>query len=510
MEYFKKSSLVIRADADAHIGTGHLMRCLALAQVLKDSGGKVIFVTACQHEGLIQRLQDEGFDLHLLDHPYPDHGDWDYTKTILTAYPDAWVVVDGYHFDEIYQQQVKKTGHKLLVIDDMAHLKHYYADIVLNQNLHAGQLHYSCEPYTRLLFGTRYVLLRGEFFAWRGWKREIPEVAQRVLVTLGGGDPENHTLKVIQALQKVDIPGLEVTVVIGISNPHADVLEVASMQSRVPIRLIHDAKNMPELMAWADLAVSASGITSWELAFMGLPSLVLVLANNQHPIAQRMEELGAIINLGRPEDISNAFVAQTIKQFIISGEQRKKITRRAQKVVDGYGCARVMMNMQGEEIRLRLVCKDDWRLLWRWANDPTARLAAFSSDPISLNEHVSWFKDKFNDPNCFIFIGLNDPDKPVGQVRFDINEKNEAEIDVSIDKNKRGLGYGSLLISLSVEKIFNTSGIKAVHAFVKPENKASVRAFEKARFERVGEKIIKDEKAVHYIKIKDLGQKESR
>jgi|GEM_PF-317863 len=338
----KEKNLIIRVDASTQIGTGHLMRCLALAQAWKGDGGKVTFITACQSEGLLQRLREEEFDIHLLAHSYPDSGDWDYTKSILAAHPNAWVVLDGYHFDEVYQQRVKEAKHRLLVIDDMAHLKHYYADIVLNQNLHAKQLQYSCEPYTRLLLGTHYVLLRREFLAWRGGKREIPEVARRVLVTLGGSDPENYTLKVLRALQKIDIPGLEATVVIGVSNPHADVLEAAVGQSRIPIRLISNATNMPELMAWADVAVSMAGTTTWELLFLGMPALFCILADNQYHIAQQVESQGVGKNLGQAENISVQSLVESITSLAKDFNLRAKISENARQIVDGQGGHRVL------------------------------------------------------------------------------------------------------------------------------------------------------------------------
>jgi len=341
--------LIIRVDARAQMGTGHLMRCLALAQAWKDAGGQVVFITACQNEGLLQRLREEEFDIHLLARPYPDPSDWDCTKGILAAYPNTWVVLDGYHFDEAYQQQVKKAGHQLLTIDDMAHLKHYYADIVLNQNLHAEELRYSCEPHTRLLLGTRYVLLRREFLAWKDWKREIPEVARRILVTLGGSDPENHTLKVIQALQKVDVPGLEATVIIGASNPHADVLEAAVRQNRTPIRLVNDAKNMPELMAWADMAVSGAGSTIWELMFMALPSNFLVMAENQSLAAETLNKFGAVVTT-RPWQQTD-FVHH-LRRLAVSMELRKHISMLSRSVIDGLGASRIIDAAVGYSLAL--------------------------------------------------------------------------------------------------------------------------------------------------------------
>jgi len=339
------NALIIRADANAEMGTGHLMRCLALAQAWKDAGGGATFITACEGEALLQRLREEKFDVHVLGHSHPDSSDWDYTKNILAAYPSAWVVLDGYHFNEVYQQRVKEAEHRLLVIDDMAHLKHYYADIVLNQNLHAEQLHYSCEPYTRLLLGTRYVLLRREFLGWKDWRRDIPEVARRVLVTLGGGDPENYTLKVIQALQKVDVSGLEATVVIGASNPHADVLEAAIGQSRIPIHLSPNARNMPELMAWADLAVSAGGSTVWELAFMGVPTIALVLADNQQYIVRELNRAGITLDLGWCTGMSSVDIGAAFMQLSRALGVRMEMIQRGQQLVDGRGGQRVISAM---------------------------------------------------------------------------------------------------------------------------------------------------------------------
>ena len=342
MERGQGRHLIIKADASSQIGTGHFMRCLALAQAWKDAGGQVIFITACESENLLQRLQEEDFDIHLLSGPYPDAVDWGYTNDIMAEHPGTWVVLDGYHFDEVYQRWVKDSGHSLLVIDDMAHLKHYYADIVLNQNLHAEQLRYPCEPYTHLLLGTQYVLLRREFLTWKDWKRDIPEVARRVLVTLGGGDPENHTLKVIQALQRVDIPALEATVVIGASNPHTDMLEAAVEQSRIPIRLIRNAENMPELMAWADVAVSTAGATVWELAFMGVPTIVGMSAPVEEFLVNGLEKHGLFLNIGWLNRLSVDQLVDALKGLIQDDTVRSDMSILGQHLVDGVGCEGVL------------------------------------------------------------------------------------------------------------------------------------------------------------------------
>jgi len=348
MKQLKGKYLLIRVDASTEIGTGHLMRCLALAQAWKDAGNKATFITNCQSEGLLQRLRDEEFSLHVLAHSHPDPSDWDYTKDILASYPNAWVVLDGYHFDEVYQQGVKEAGHPLLVIDDMGHLKHYYADVVLNQNLSAEKLHYSTEPYTRLLLGTRYVPLRREFLAWRGWKREIPEVAQRVLVTLGGSDLENHTLKVVQALQKVDVTGVEAIVAIGASNPHADELEVAASQSRIPIRLIRNAQNMPELMAWADVAITGGGLTKYETAVTGTPSIIISQDSYQADLSTKFAKEGSAVYLGSANEINGNGIVEAVEELLRDDTLRAEMSKRGKGLVDGKGIEQIISEIPQE------------------------------------------------------------------------------------------------------------------------------------------------------------------
>lgn len=498
-------TLIIRADANATIGTGHVMRCLALGQAWKDAGGEVVFVTATRAEGLLDRLRGEGFYVHELNEAYPAPGDWAATSQVLHAYPGSWVVLDGYHFDEAYQRRVKEASHRLLVIDDMAHLAHYYADIVLNQNLHAEQLKYHCEPYTRLLLGTRYVILRREFLKWRGWQREIPEVARKVLVTLGGSDPENFTLKVIQALQQAEVDGLEAIVVAGATNPHYEKLLAAVQCSPTPIRLERNVTDMPGLMAWADVAIAAAGSTVWELAYMGLASLLLVLADNQCTIAEELDRRGIAVNLGGYGDLYGSDMAKAAIQVLTSTERRQRMAFLGKQLVEGEGNARVLMHLTGRRLRLRKACAGDCRILWEWASDPTVRTSSFSPEPIPWERHVQWFMSKLEDPNCLFYIALDDQDEPVGQIRFDVYDDQRAEISVSVEDRHRRRGYGSLLIEVAVENAFAVTALQAVKAFIKPENKYSIKAFEKAGFQRVGLASIKGNSALHYVRARNHG-----
>ena len=270
-DLYKVGKLVIRADAASDVGTGHIMRCLALAEAFHDRGGKAVFLSNCESVALRSRIVDGGFRFISVKRRHPDASDLDMVLRELSTLSHelpaiVCVVLDGYNFDSSYQKAIKEAGYSLLVVDDMCHLSRYYADILLNQNIHAEELPYQCDPDTKLLLGSRYALLRREFLTWRGRKREIPEIARKVLVTLGGADHNNVTFKITETLKTLNIPNLGVMVVLGPSNPHIKSFEKSLFLVSSKIQVLQQVNSMQEAMAWADIAISGGGSTCWEMA----------------------------------------------------------------------------------------------------------------------------------------------------------------------------------------------------------------------------------------------------
>jgi UDP-2,4-diacetamido-2,4,6-trideoxy-beta-L-altropyranose hydrolase len=347
--------LIIRADATSGTGTGHVMRCLALAQAWQDQGGKAVFISHCESDALGKRITAEGINLIALDKPHPDPFDLGFTISRLNKLKaqnsrrKTWLVVDGYHFDADYQKSIKATGYGLLWIDDYGHAEHYWADLILNQNISADPSRYTkCEPYTQLLLGTRYALLRREFKRWHAWKREISPVARKVLVTLGGGDPDNVTMQVIQALKEVDVSGLEARIVIGPANPHVELLRQA-IRADSRLHLLTNVTDMPDLMAWADVSISAGGSTCWEQAFMGLPCLIIVTAENQRANAEALDRENIGINLGWHQDLLPERITSQLKQLTINLKLRVLISKQSQELVDGAGGRRVLQALRRQK-----------------------------------------------------------------------------------------------------------------------------------------------------------------
>jgi len=338
-------TIIIRADASTKMGSGHLMRCIALAQSYSSNISNAIFITCCNNEALVTRIIDCGFQVVRLEKAHPNPKDWEVMSRILSDNSGCWVVLDGYHFDSAYQLHLKEKGCRLLVIDDMNHLDHYYADIVLNQNINAEKIGYSCLQDSSVLLGTRYVLLRNEFLTCNKIKTETNSTVRNLIVTLGGSDPSNATLKVIQALNKLKISDLHVKVIVGASHPQISSLHQEAKFAPFPIEIIYNVQDMTELMTWADLAVSAGGTTCWELAFLGVPFVVIVLSKNQEKIAEGLHAASAAINLGWYFSVTLDVFAVCLLSMIENRDKRTELISNAKRLVDGFGVSRVLSQM---------------------------------------------------------------------------------------------------------------------------------------------------------------------
>lgn len=335
--------LIIRTDASVAIGTGHVMRCLALAQAWQKSGGTTVFVLAFPLANLEDRLLKEGFQtIHLDGIVAGCVEDAAETAVIAQKYQAQWIVVDGYQFDADYQRSLKASGFQVLFVDDYGHANYYCADVVLNQNIYAQpDLYANKEPCTQLLLGTKYALLRREFWEWRDWQRPFPERVRNILVTLGGSDPNNVTLTVVQAIKQLAQEDLEVIVLVGAQNSYYAELETAVKQdSRIKLRM--QVVNMPELMTWADIAISAGGSTNWELAFMEIPNLIIILADNQIPVAQGLSEAGISIDLGWYEQVKIDEIKEALNLLVTNTDLVQQKRLKGREIVDGYGSQRIV------------------------------------------------------------------------------------------------------------------------------------------------------------------------
>jgi UDP-2,4-diacetamido-2,4,6-trideoxy-beta-L-altropyranose hydrolase len=321
-EYMK---VVIHTDASFEIGTGHVMRCLTLAEQLRDEGASIVFICRWLPKNLCDRIEERGYSVHRLLHDQQRSAD----EALLTGYerwlgvpPDEdaaqtinllnkkclqpdWLVVDHYALDARWEEQMRPYTNKIMVIDDLANRPHD-ADLLLDQNFYENaQYRYEglVPSQCRTLLGPRYALLRREFRQAREKMSERDGIVRRLLVFFGGADRTNETAKSLEAIRSVGRNDLTVDVVIGMANPHQAQIEAVSRD--MPFVTLHYcAENMADLMLQADLAIGAGGTTTWERCSLGLPTITVIVAENQRETIEAVATRGAVWNMGWYSEVS--------------------------------------------------------------------------------------------------------------------------------------------------------------------------------------------------------------
>ena len=513
-----RGTILIRADASLKVGTGHVMRCLALAQAWRNAGGSAAFAMAESTPAILARLAAEGFQVCPVQATAATKEDADRTAKLAVGHAAEWVVVDGYKFGAAYQDLLKSYGRRLLCIDDIGGSESYPADLVLNQNLNPDEDWYrNRQASTRLLLGPRYALLRREFVTWPGGKRDVAALANKVLITMGGSDPDNVTLDVLEALLAVMVPNLEAVIVVGGSNPHFDSIAHAAKSLPGRIRVQQDAANMPELMAWADIAVSAAGSTCWEMCRLGLPAIVLDIAPNQSLLARELERAGCALHIPqvcvphtgiREAQGGVESIREKIELLMHSSQLRADISQRSAGLVDGNGAARVVAAMRAQAVTMRRAQSSDCRILWEWANETAVRQASFDSSPITWEQHSRWFAQQVSDAHSTFLIFEYDQAAPVGTARFRATSDADLEISVTIAPEFRGQGLAPGLLDRAAESAFERGLIERIHAFIRAENRVSVKSFENAGFFLVGATQVRGSDALHYVREREASATE--
>ena len=336
-------TLLIRADANAEIGVGHVMRCMALAQAWQKAGGRAIFALAAGSE-LEERIRSEGADFETIHATPGTREDAAQTAQLCAGLHADWLAIDGYHFPVEYRRSARTLPACLLLFDDDAQDERCDCDLALNPDPDAV-LRSPADCETVQLRGPQYALLRREFLEHRRERPSIRETARRILITLGGGDSHNVTQQVFDALERLHDLDLDVTVIVGASYPYVGQLAAALRPSRLKATLLQNVDNMPELMSRADLAISAGGGTCYELAFMQVPMFLLTMARNHEAAVAAFASAGAAFNVGWFSSLNPEGLADLLRRVVCDRELRAGFVEKAARLVDGNGVNRVIDTM---------------------------------------------------------------------------------------------------------------------------------------------------------------------
>jgi UDP-2,4-diacetamido-2,4,6-trideoxy-beta-L-altropyranose hydrolase len=360
--------IAFRVDASIHIGTGHVMRCLTLADEFRRRGAESTFIFRLHKNNFLYEILQRGHKAVALPETgevfEPDSSEINYSswlgvdwgldaeqtnKVLCRQIPD-WLIVDHYALDQNWEKAVRSNCNRLMVIDDLANRAHE-CDLLLDQNLGRNKKDYLVllPKQAEILIGPKYTLLRPEFerLRSRSLKRRIKPELKRLLITLGGIDKENITEQVLSSVEASDLPkDLIITVVMGQNAPWISRVRAKAREIACPIKVFEGVKNMAQLMMESDLAIGAAGSAAWERCCLGLPTIQLILAKNQIEIARALELKGAVIG----SDKENLF--KNLKQIFFdptSVDLLSKIALNSSNVLDGQGVFRVA-NYLGKRI----------------------------------------------------------------------------------------------------------------------------------------------------------------
>ena len=390
-----------------------------------------------------------------------------------------WAVLDGYGHGAEAQRAARQARRGLVVIDDHGAIGRYDADIVMDQNLGASATAYENRPAdSTLLLGPRFALVRRELAALSPSRAPTGPSAAPLTVVLGGDPPAGVVDLLREWLTGEHRPTGPVRVLCGRPETVQDLAGPA-------VEVIAPATDMAALLGEAELVVAAAGTVTWELCALARPMILLAVADNQVPVAERVADAGAAVYGGRLGAVSARDLAEAVDRLANDVVARAELAARAVELVDGRGAARVVAAIRSRDIRLRPAGPGDCRLYWEWANEPAVRVASFSTDPIPWETHQAWFSARLADPHTRLYVA-EDEGRPWGQVRIEGSRGGQGEIAFSIAAAHRGQGLGGPLLRAAVRTVFSEGGLDTLTGDVRQQNVASSRAFETAAFDEIG------------------------
>lgn len=493
--------IAIRVDASVQIGTGHFMRCLTLADALKQHGAQIRFVSRHLPEHLRGMLANKGHEFVLLDSVQHDatldelaHASWlgvsqaQDAEDSIHALSDEewdWLVADHYALDARWEGALRRVVKQIMVIDDIADRQHD-CDVLLDQNLYADtQTRYTGKVpvHSQLLLGPRYALLRDEFRQMHEQTKPRTGPVKRVLVFFGGVDADNYTGRAIEALSEIGFSNLQVDVVIGAQHPHREQIALACTGNVFVCHMQTD--KMAELMAKADLAIGAGGIATWERCCLGLPTLAFCTADNQQRQISDAAREGLLYSPEIMDNLGHA-IQKHICALVENEQLRCLISRKCIEAVDGRGVSRVIKMLgcidKKWTVNVRQAASEDAVLVWPWRNNEATRRFFFDPSPVSLATHLAWWERSVSDPNRVLLLGkLNGQE--FGVIRYDLADQRRATVSIYLNPEMTGRGLGEALLRAGQDWLRqNHQEIDTVIAEVIPHNVASTRIFLAAGF----------------------------
>ena len=512
--------VVFRVDASFKIGTGHVTRCLTLADGLRARQLDPYFVCREHPGNMIEAIRKRGYIVMRLpagpgplqadpvaDGSQPTHFDWlgchwhtdaEQTLSAVQALKPDMLVIDHYAIDIRWEEVLRPHVRRLMVIDDLANRRHL-CDFLLDQNWFGGVLSHRYQGLVPencvSMLGPSYALLKPEYATLRELMLPFDGEVRRVLVFMGGSDPSNETGKVIEALTSPDLTYLQVDVVIGANHP--DPSAIAEMaEARQRTRVYTGLASLAGLMIRADLMIGGGGATTWERMSLGLPALVVCIADNQVEMSRALSEAGYLKLIGSKDDVNASLISDAVRAVLDKQAMLSAISSRSRDLVRGDGTDRVCdailptsydngshpsisqpRRMPGK-LQVRRACLDDAGMLFEWRNDLRTRRYFRNAAPLSRSGHMKWFSQTLANERSELLVVLFGG-HAVGCVRFDIDSE-QAQVSIYLDPSRHGRGLGGAVLHQAMEWMHLAHPLVTLFcAEVLIENSASAKLFQR-------------------------------
>jgi UDP-2,4-diacetamido-2,4,6-trideoxy-beta-L-altropyranose hydrolase len=491
--------VVFRCDASEQIGGGHAMRCLTLANALSKESATITFVTSAMPDALSRRIKSFGH--HLVRIPASPElkrptGKWeepplssaaqlaDAEETAAAIEHGDWVVVDHYLLDARWHSAARDFADSVLVIDDLAN-RSYDCDVLLDQTFGrpVGDYRDQVPSGAKVLTGSAYALLRPEFALERPAaleRRQAIGPVGRILISMGTTDPGGVTARIVESVMN-SAPDCALDVVLGLEAPSLE--PVRKFADRHPSVSIHvDSTRMADLIRDADIAIGAAGTTSWERCCLGLPSIALVMADNQRLGAAALDAAEAAVAIDHESEIAPALDKLRKDPALVA-----RMSAAAFAIVDGQGASRARDVMLGRDSRvrrepaLRPARTDDSRNVWLWRNDFSTRSLSQASEPILWQDHQAWWQATLESADRHLLIAQMG-DTPVAVLRFDRVAEGGFEVSINLAPSARNSGLGGLILAEACGTFQKDHSSVPLWAMIHRDNRASRRIFEKMGF----------------------------
>ena len=358
-----KSAALFRADGSRHLGIGHVMRCIAFAQSLGKIGVKPVFVIRDYEEKITELVQHYGYAVETIPQDSSFAEDASLTLEFASRYSAKLILTDLSNKNILanlneysrYFQLLKETSKFLVAIDglgeDCVSTKIPIPfDIVIFPYYGAENKDLKFYTTTKLLLGPAYFIFRQEFIEAAKVSREIKKAAQNILVTMGGSDPLNLTIKIAKALNLLNITPLNLRIVIGASFTASVKQELERILKgfKGNYKLIMGSDNIAELMLWSDLTITGGGLTKYETAVTGTPSIIISQFDNEAERTKEFERYGSALHIGLISEVDEEDIVKVIEKLLNDYVARTEMSKRGKNLVDGEGVERITSEIPQE------------------------------------------------------------------------------------------------------------------------------------------------------------------